>query len=156
MAIPRASVASCILASNLMLPIISTIFATCSFDAFPFPVTDCLIFLGSYSAIGIDFEKAKDITGYVIGAVRLWTRASLVTLGIVHTGLMYVLLYGAIQKLPTALTGALSFIYPIAAIFVDWFAFGHRLEILQSSENRVKTVRAWKASTKVTAEQAQD
>ncbi|UVL31025.1 DMT family transporter [Pseudomonas donghuensis] len=57
--------------------------------------------------------------------------ASLVTLGIVHTGVMYVLLYGAIQKLPTALTGALSFIYPIAAIFVDWFAFGHRLEPLQ-------------------------
>lgn len=57
--------------------------------------------------------------------------ASLVTLGIVHTGLMYVLLYGAIQKLPTALTGALSFIYPIAAIFVDWFAFGHRLSALQ-------------------------
>jgi drug/metabolite transporter (DMT)-like permease len=57
--------------------------------------------------------------------------ASLVTLGVIHTGLMYVLLYGAIQKLPTALTGALSFIYPIAAIFVDWFAFGHRLEPLQ-------------------------
>nr|BFD42912.1 DMT family transporter [Pseudomonas sp. FFPRI_1] len=57
--------------------------------------------------------------------------ASLLTLGIVHTGLMYVFLYGAIQKLPTALTGALSFIYPIAAIFVDWLAFGHRLELLQ-------------------------
>ncbi|MEB0048268.1 MULTISPECIES: DMT family transporter [unclassified Pseudomonas] len=57
--------------------------------------------------------------------------ASLITLGVVHTGLMYVLLYGAIQKLPTALTGALSFIYPIAAIFVDWFAFGHRLQPLQ-------------------------
>lgn len=57
--------------------------------------------------------------------------ASLLTLGIVHTGVMYVLLYGAIQKLPTALTGALSFIYPIAAIFVDWLAFGHRLELLQ-------------------------
>ena len=57
--------------------------------------------------------------------------ASLVTLGIVHTGVMYVLLYGAIQKLPTALTGALSFIYPIAAIFVDWFAFGHQLQMLQ-------------------------
>ena len=56
---------------------------------------------------------------------------SLVTLGIVHTGVMYVLLYGAIQKLPTALTGALSFIYPIAAIAVDWVAFGHRLEPLQ-------------------------
>jgi Mg2+/Co2+ transporter CorB len=31
----------------------------------------------------------------------------------------------------------------------------YRLEILQSSENRVKTVRAWKASTKVTTEQEQ-
>ncbi|MDU4252374.1 DMT family transporter [Pseudomonas sp.] len=62
-------------------------------------------------------------------AATAW--ASLATLGIVHTGIMYVLLYGAIQKLPTALTGALSFIYPIAAIFVDWFAFGHRLTPLQ-------------------------
>ena len=57
--------------------------------------------------------------------------ASLLTLGVVHTGVMYVLLYGAIQKLPTALTGALSFIYPIAAIFVDWLAFGHRLGLAQ-------------------------
>ncbi|MGV8921138.1 MAG: DMT family transporter [Pseudomonas sp.] len=56
---------------------------------------------------------------------------SLLTLGLVHTGFMYVLLYGAIQKLPTALTGALSFIYPIAAIFVDWLAFGHRLSFVQ-------------------------
>lgn len=57
--------------------------------------------------------------------------ASLLALGIIHTGVMYVLLYGAIQKLPTALIGALSFIYPIAAIFVDWLAFGHRLGWLQ-------------------------
>ncbi|NVZ84685.1 DMT family transporter [Pseudomonas yamanorum] len=57
--------------------------------------------------------------------------AALLTLGVVHTGLMYVLLYGAIQKLPTAITGALSFIYPVAAIFVDWIAFGHRLGWLQ-------------------------
>ena len=56
---------------------------------------------------------------------------SLLTLGVVHTGVMYVLLYSAIQRLPTALTGALSFIYPIAAILVDWFAFGHRLAPLQ-------------------------
>ncbi|MCO7520972.1 MULTISPECIES: DMT family transporter [unclassified Pseudomonas] len=56
---------------------------------------------------------------------------SLLTLGMVHTGVMYVLLYSAIQRLPTALTGALSFIYPIAAILVDWFAFGHRLAPLQ-------------------------
>ena len=63
--------------------------------------------------------------GSVPVAATAW--AALVTLGVVHTGVMYVLLYGVIQKLPTALTGALSFIYPIAAIFVDWIAFGHRL-----------------------------
>ncbi|MDL2399005.1 DMT family transporter [Rhizobium mayense] len=55
----------------------------------------------------------------------------LATMGIVHTGLMYVLLYGAIQKLPTHLIGTLSFIYPIAAIVVDRFAFGHVLGIAQ-------------------------
>lgn len=55
----------------------------------------------------------------------------LITMGIVHTGLMYVLLYGAIQKLPTHLTGALSFIYPIAAIVVDRVAFGHVLGAAQ-------------------------
>ncbi|NLS02001.1 DMT family transporter [Rhizobium sp. P32RR-XVIII] len=55
----------------------------------------------------------------------------LITMGIVHTGLMYVLLYGAIQKLPIHLTGALSFIYPIAAILVDRLAFGHALQPLQ-------------------------
>lgn len=57
--------------------------------------------------------------------------SSLATLGIVHTGLMYVLLYGAIQKLPTHLTGALSFIYPVAAILVDRVAFGHALQPVQ-------------------------
>ncbi len=57
--------------------------------------------------------------------------AILAALGILHTGVMYMLLYSAIQKLPTALTGALSFVYPIAAIFVDWLAFGHRLSLLQ-------------------------
>ncbi len=53
--------------------------------------------------------------------------ADLVVLGIVNTGLMYVLLYGGIQKLPTAMTGALSFIYPVVAIVVDWLAFGQHL-----------------------------
>ncbi len=55
----------------------------------------------------------------------------LVVLGVVHTGLMYVLLYGAIQKLPTSLTGALSFIYPVVAIIVDCVAFGQTLAWIQ-------------------------
>lgn len=57
--------------------------------------------------------------------------AELATLGIVNTGVMYVLLYGAIQKLPTAMTGALSFVYPIVAIVVDRIAFGQSLAAVQ-------------------------
>lgn len=55
----------------------------------------------------------------------------LIVLGVVNTGLMYVLLYGAIQKLPTSMTGALSFIYPVVAIIVDRVAFGQKLAWIQ-------------------------
>ncbi len=51
----------------------------------------------------------------------------LAAMGVVHTGLMYVLLYGAIQKLPTH-----TFIYPIVAIAVDALAFGHALQPFRS------------------------
>ncbi len=57
--------------------------------------------------------------------------ALLIAMGAIHTGVMYVLLYGAIQKLPTHLTGALSFIYPVAALVVDRIAFGHQLQAMQ-------------------------
>ncbi|HDM8444354.1 TPA: DMT family transporter [Yersinia enterocolitica] len=55
----------------------------------------------------------------------------LLIIGVIHTGLMSSLLYGAIQKIPTSLVGALSFIYPVVAIFVDWLVFGHRLSVMQ-------------------------
>lgn len=51
----------------------------------------------------------------------------LLILGIVHTGIMYQLLYSAIQKLPTPAIGSLSFIYPIVAIVVDYLVFDHTL-----------------------------
>lgn len=58
-----------------------------------------------------------------------WTAWScLAAIGVVHTGLVYILLYGGIQKLPTSLSGALSFLYPAVAILVDVTALGHRLE----------------------------
>lgn len=55
----------------------------------------------------------------------------LMTLGVVHTGIMYQLLYSAIQKLPTPITGSLSFIYPVVAIIVDNLVFGHSLNLTQ-------------------------
>lgn len=56
---------------------------------------------------------------------------ALVTLGAIHTGLMYILMYGAVQKLPTYLQGAFSFIYPVVAIVVDYAVFGQELHIVQ-------------------------
>ncbi|CAD5356187.1 Protein YxxF [Enterobacter cancerogenus] len=58
-----------------------------------------------------------------------WT--ILLTLGVVHTGIMYQLLYSAIQKLPTPIIGSLSFIYPVVAILVDTVVFGHALNAVQ-------------------------
>ena len=57
--------------------------------------------------------------------------AILLTLGIVHTGIMYQLLYSAIQKLPTPIIGSLSFIYPVVALIVDNLVFGHALNLTQ-------------------------
>ena len=61
------------------------------------------------------------------GSAWVW----LILLGVVHTGLMYILMYGAIHKLPTYLQGSLSFIYPVVAILVDYLAYNHRLHPLQ-------------------------
>ncbi len=59
------------------------------------------------------------------------TWAVLVTLGVVHTGLVYILMYGAIQKLATHVQGALSFVYPVVAILVDVVAFGRTIQPIQ-------------------------
>jgi drug/metabolite transporter (DMT)-like permease len=55
------------------------------------------------------------------------TWGALVALGVVYTGLMFTLQYAGLQKLPTHLSGALFFAYPLVAIMVDVLAFGHRL-----------------------------
>ena len=55
----------------------------------------------------------------------------LLILGIVHTGIMYQLLYSAIQKLPTPVTGSLSFIYPLVEMVVDYLVFLHALSAVQ-------------------------
>jgi drug/metabolite transporter (DMT)-like permease len=61
--------------------------------------------------------------------VGTWTM--LATLGVVHTGVMYALMYAAVQRLPTDLQGALSFIYPVVAILIDVVALGTTLQPIQ-------------------------
>jgi drug/metabolite transporter (DMT)-like permease len=55
----------------------------------------------------------------------------LAALGVVHTGIMYILLYAALQKLPTPVIAVLSFTYPAVAILVDYLAYGRELSLGQ-------------------------
>ncbi|MBF5003043.1 DMT family transporter [Diaphorobacter sp. NR2-3-3-1] len=54
------------------------------------------------------------------------TLLCVVTLGLVHTALMYVIMYGAFQRLGAAAIAILSFIYPAIALTVDLLWFGIR------------------------------
>lgn len=58
--------------------------------------------------------------------------AWLVGLGLIHTGLMYVLMYAAYQKLPTAKIAVLAFTYPAVAMVADWAVYGHHIGIVQA------------------------
>lgn len=54
-------------------------------------------------------------------------------LGIVHTGLVYVLMYAAYPKLPTPVIAVLAFVYPASAILSDWLVYGHQLGLGQAA-----------------------
>jgi drug/metabolite transporter (DMT)-like permease len=51
----------------------------------------------------------------------------LLGMGLLHTALMYILLYAAIQNLPTTRLAVLSFIYPAVALAVDHAFYGQQL-----------------------------
>lgn len=57
--------------------------------------------------------------------------SSLLILGVVHTGLVYNLMYAAFQRLRADMIATLSFIYPVVAVLVDLVFFGTRLAPLQ-------------------------
>jgi len=57
----------------------------------------------------------------------------LVGLGVIHTCVMYVLMYSSYQKLPHAKIAVLAFIYPVVAMLCDWVVYGHHVSPLQTS-----------------------
>ena len=71
-----------------------------------------------------------DFSGDLSG-VNAW--GSLLILGLVHTGLMYNLMYAAFQRLPAAMVASLSFIYPVVAMLVDFVFFHIALSPVQVS-----------------------
>ncbi len=61
------------------------------------------------------------------GAAWAW----LAGLGAIHTGLAYVVLYAGMARLPAARIAVLQFVYPAAAILMDWLVYGRALGALQ-------------------------
>jgi len=57
----------------------------------------------------------------------------LLTIGVVHTGLLYVLLYGAVQSLETDRLAILSFLYPLTALIFDVAVYGVRPDWIQGT-----------------------
>lgn len=57
----------------------------------------------------------------------------LLTLGIVHTAVMYVLVYDSYPRLATPTIAFLGFLYPVVAVIFDAVVYGHILSIAQVS-----------------------
>ncbi|MFF3889193.1 DMT family transporter [Streptomyces sp. NPDC001914] len=74
----------------------------------------------------LPFTSFGELSG--MGADWGW----LVGLGLIHTCLMYVLMYSSYQKLPTSKIAVLAFIYPAVAMLCDWSVYGHRISLLQA------------------------
>lgn len=55
----------------------------------------------------------------------------LVGMGLIHTALVYALVYAALPKLQHASIAVLTFIYPAAAVGFDFLIYGHALHVLQ-------------------------
>jgi drug/metabolite transporter (DMT)-like permease len=55
----------------------------------------------------------------------------LIGMGVLHTGLSYVLIYGALPKLTTPVIAVLLFVYPLTAIVVDAVVYGRALSVSQ-------------------------
>ena len=66
-----------------------------------------------------------------LGQVSLSQYGWLAGLGILHTGLSYALIYGAVPKLRLPVIAVLQFIYPLTAVLVDWLVYGRTLAPLQ-------------------------
>lgn len=57
--------------------------------------------------------------------------AWLLGLGVVHSGIVYVLFYSAYRHLPVATIAVVAFVYPLVVLLLDYLVYGHRLAVVQ-------------------------
>ncbi len=73
------------------------------------------------------------------GAAWAWLSG----LGVLHTGLAYVVLYAGMARLPTGRIAVLQFVYPATAVLVDWAVYGRTLGPLQMAGVALIGVALW-------------
>jgi len=89
------------------------------------PVTSALVQTLCGSVLLVAFV---DFPALAAPEIR-WTHV--LTLGVVHTGLLYVLFFRSVRHLPAQTIGVLGFIDPAVAIVVDRLAYGNPLAGVQ-------------------------
>lgn len=55
----------------------------------------------------------------------------LVGLGVIHSGIVYVLFYSSYRHLPVATIAVVAFVYPLVTLVLDYAFYGHRLDVVQ-------------------------
>jgi drug/metabolite transporter (DMT)-like permease len=71
------------------------------------------------------------MVSFDVGKFSATAWSSLLVIGLLHTGVVYNLMYGAFQRLRPESIASLSFIYPAVALATDLLLFGVRLSALQ-------------------------
>lgn len=67
----------------------------------------------------------------ISGDVPLASWGWLVGIGVLHTGIAYVMMFSAYPRLSTPVIGVLTFIYPVVAIIIDWAIYDHPIGMAQ-------------------------
>ncbi|GGA50766.1 DMT family transporter [Dyella nitratireducens] len=55
----------------------------------------------------------------------------LVGLGVIHSGIVYVLFYSSYPRLPVVTIAVMAFVYPLVTLLLDYVLYGHRLAAVQ-------------------------
>jgi len=119
----------------------------------------------SYAAVTLIAKRARSVSPFAlafwqcaVGALLLswwpfthgWPPAGaawawLAGLGVLHTGLAYVLLYAGMAKLPAGRVAVLQFVYPCAAIVFDALVYGRALGAVQLAGVALMGAALWQA-----------
>ena len=57
--------------------------------------------------------------------------AWLLGLGVIHSGIVYVLFYSSYPRLPVVTIAVVAFVYPLVTLLLDYLIYGHRLAPVQ-------------------------